>query len=104
MISGLFLAPSLNIMKTRANFQACENIPVVMETFILKGKLELIVVQPPLPSPHPSRRVELLTKTRCIIARYPRMQSSISLHAASVKLYACSIAVIQRACHIYLRG
>ena len=47
MITGLFHAPTLNIVKTRANFQACENIAVVMETFILKGKLELTVVQHP---------------------------------------------------------
>ena len=60
---------SLNIVKTGANFQACENILVIMETFILKG-----------------RRAEILTKTSCIIKRYPRIKSSISLRAASVPL------------------
>ena len=61
MISGLFLAPSLNVVKTRANFQACENIPVVMETFILKGKLELIVVQPPPPPSLPPPKQTSIT-------------------------------------------
>ena len=40
IISGL---TSLKIMETRANFWACENIPVVIETFLLKVKLNVIM-------------------------------------------------------------
>ena len=40
IISGL---TSLKIMETQANFWACENIRVVIETFLLKVKLNVIM-------------------------------------------------------------
>lgn len=71
-------------METRANFQACENIPVVVEKFILKVKLKVIMcVHSPLQQT--SRNI---SKTSCFITRYPL--NDVSWHVALV----CSIGVM----------